>query len=204
MNFWERLEAALDENRISEAELSRLLNINQSTVTGWKTRDAIPRADIAVKAAEILNTSVEYLIKGSFIDTKTLKKNFLVPILNQELSAGKGSALPDNDEIKGLVALPSYLKEYGENIACLFVHGDSMEPTLKNGDMVVCTSLGWDNGEGLYAIRLNGNGYIKRIQVGTNKIIIRSDNPQYQPIEEPAESENFSVIGKVLLIIKKA
>lgn len=201
MTFWERVENALIENNISEAELSRRLGYTQSGVNGWKAKGAIPRADIALKTADILNTTVEYLINGRAPEKRL--NSFLVPILNQELSAGKGSALPDNDEIKGLVALPSYLKEYGENIACLFVHGDSMEPTLKNGDMVVCTSLGWDNGEGLYAIRLNGNGYIKRIQVGANKIIIRSDNPQYQPIEEPAESDNFSVIGKVLLVIKK-
>ena len=57
--------------------------------------------------------------------------------------------------------------------------------------MVVCSSLGWDNAEGLYAIRFNGNGYGQRIQVGAGKIIIRSDNPKYPQIEEPIGSDNF-------------
>ena len=204
--FWERVESALKSNHITEAELSRRIGFTQAGINGWKTRDAIPRADIAIKTAEVLNTTVEYLVTWNH--SKTIinkpKNTFLVPILNQELSAGKGEILPEDDFIKALIALPSFLREYGNDIAGLYVHGDSMEQTLKNGDLVICSSRGWDNAEGLYAIRLNGNGYVKRIQVGAGKIIIRSDNPKYSPIEEPIESEAFSIIGKVLLIVKKS
>jgi phage repressor protein C with HTH and peptisase S24 domain len=205
MSFWNRLEDALNEKQITPTELSRILGITPSVVNAWKIRKSIPRADVAVQVAKQLNTTVEYLIEGTeteVIDRKT-KHSFLVPILNQELSAGYGDILPENDFIQSLVELPYFLREYGNNLAGLYVHGDSMQPTLNNGDLVICTSLGWDKEEGLYAIRLNGNGYVKRIQVGTGKIIIHSDNPKYKPIEEPLESENFSIIGKVVLIIKK-
>ena len=201
MTFWERVESALNSNKIKEAELCRRIGLAQASMNGWKTRGSIPRADIAVKTAEVLNTTVEYLISGKQTESKN---SFIVPILNQELSAGKGEILPEDDFIKGLIALPSFLREYGNNIAGLYVHGDSMEPTLKNGDLVICASNGWDNSEGLYAIRLNGNGYVKRVQVGAGKIIIRSDNPKYAPIEESLESDAFSIIGKVVLIVKKS
>ena len=206
MSFWTRLEDALKEKEITPTELSRILGVTPSVVNAWKIRDSIPRADIAVQVAKKLNTTVEYLIEGTeteIIDGKT-KNTFLVPVLNQELSAGKGDILPEEDFIQALVKLPAFLREYGENLAGLYVHGDSMEPTLKNGDLVICNSLGWDNEEGLYAVRFNGNGYIKRIQVGAGKIIISSDNPKYKPIEEPIESDNFEVIGKVLLILSKS
>lgn len=204
MTFWERVKTALSENDLTEADLSRELNLTQASITGWKVKGSIPRADIACKTAKLLNTSVEYLIDGKQRIITGGKNNYIVPILNQELSAGKGELLPDSDFIKGLVSLPSFLREYGENLAGLFVHGDSMQPTLNNGDLVVCTSLGWDNEEGLYAIRLNGNGYIKRIQVGAGKIYISSDNPKYKTIEESIDSECLEIIGKVVLIIKKA
>ncbi len=204
MTFWERLESALQENNITEAQLSRLLGLNQASIVGWKYRGSLPRADVAVKTAEILKTTVEYLINGKPVELQNKHNTFLVPVLNQQLSAGKGDILPEEDVIQGLVELPTFLRQYKDNIACLYVHGDSMQPTLNNGDMVVCSSLGWDNAEGLYAIRLNGNGYVKRIQVGAGKIIIRSDNPKYEPIEEPLESQNFEIIGKVLLTIKKS
>ena len=202
MTFWQRVESALYENKIKEAELCRRIGLAQASMNGWKTRGSIPRADIAVKTAEVLNTTVEYLISGK--QPKDSKNSFVVPILNQELSAGKGEILPEEDFIKGLIKVPSFLREYGSNLAGIYVHGDSMEPTLKNGDLVICSSSGWDNSEGLYAIRLNGNGYVKRIQVGAGKIIIISDNKKYAQIEEPIESDAISIIGKVLLIVKKS
>ena len=204
MSFWERLDSILSEKNLTAAELGRRIDVSPTVINSWKIRGSIPRADIVCKTAKALDTSVEYLMSGEElkITNSKVKNTFLVPILNQELSAGKGSLLPDEDSIKGLVALPSFMREFGENLAGLYVHGDSMEPTLKNGDLVICTSLGWDNGEGLYAIQFNGNGYIKRIQVAAGKIIIRSDNPKYEPIEEPAESDNFKIIGKVVLIIQ--
>ena len=204
MTFWDRLEEALSDNHTTAAELSRHLGIGSSVINSWKMRGSIPRADIACRTAEALNTTVEYLITGKSSELNNNKKTFLVPILNQQLSAGKGDILPEEDNVLGLIAVPAFLRKYGNNLACLYVHGDSMEPTLKNGDLVVCSSHGWDNSDGLYAIRLNGNGYVKRIQVGNGKVLILSDNPKYSPIEEPVDSDALDIIGKVLLIMKKA
>lgn len=201
MTFWERLEIALKEKNLNIADLSREINISSPSVQGWKQKGSIPRADIACKVAEVLDTTVEYLINGDTSEQK-INNGYLVPILNQELSAGNGELLPDNDVIQGLLALPVWLrKQYGEKIAALYVHGDSMQPTLNDGDMVVCDSLGWDNSDGVYAIRMNGNGYVKRIQVANNKILIISDNTRYKIIEEPLETENIQIIGKVRLVI---
>lgn len=200
MSFWNRLEKALEDNNITASELSRSLGVNSSVVYSWKIRESIPRADIACKAASMLNTTVEYLINGthSKIITTDSSKSFLVPVLNQELSAGKGSIVPDKDDIKSLIELPSIFRQFGENIAALYVNGDSMEPTLKNGTLVVISPTGWDNGEGLYGVELNGCGYVKRIQAVGNKILIISDNPNYKTIEEPIESQNIKIIGRVI------
>ena len=203
MTFWQRVEKALSEKHITEAELSRRIGLSQAGIIGWKSRGSLPRVDIALKTASVLNTTVDYLVNGT-IDPNQIEtaKSFLVPILNQELSAGHGELLPDSDVVEGLLSLPVWLrKKYGNNLAALYVHGDSMQPTLKDGDMIVCDSLGWDKSDGIYAIRMNGNGYVKRIQVMSGKILIKSDNPNYDTIEEPLESEALEIIGKVRLVI---
>lgn len=203
MTFWERLEDALNQKQITPTELSRILGVAPSVVNAWKIRESIPRADIAVKTAEVLDTSVEYLITGNSVELNSTRKTFLVPILNQELSAGHGDLLPEEDVIEGLLSLPVWLrKKYGNNLGALHVHGDSMQPTLSDGDMVVCDSLGWDKSDGIFAIRLNGNGYVKRLQVVNGKVLIKSDNPNYETITEPLDSNSINVIGKVRLIIK--
>jgi phage repressor protein C with HTH and peptisase S24 domain len=121
---------------------------------------------------------------------------FVVPLLDQRLSAGKGSFLPETDEVRALIHVPAYLSHYGDKIAALTVDGDSMYPTLHRGDMVVCDSYGW-SGEGIYALRMNGAGFVKRITQRPGKIVIISDNPKYPPQEEPEGSEDIEIIGRV-------
>jgi phage repressor protein C with HTH and peptisase S24 domain/DNA-binding XRE family transcriptional regulator len=128
--------------------------------------------------------------------------SFVVPLLDQRLSAGPGAALPEGDEAKALIPVPGYLARYGENIAALEVDGDSMEPTLRRGDMVVCDSLGW-SGEGIYAVRMGGSGFVKRLTKRPGRVVVISDNPKYPPQEEPEGSEDFAIIGRVHCAITK-
>lgn len=127
---------------------------------------------------------------------------FVVPLLDQKLSAGPGAYVPETDEAQALIQVPPYLSRYGKNIAALTVEGDSMDPTLKRGDMVVCDSLGW-SGEGIYAVRMGSAGFVKRLTKAPGKIVILSDNPMYPPREEPEESTDFEIIGRVHCAITK-
>ena len=121
---------------------------------------------------------------------------FVVPLLDQRLSAGSGSYLPETDEPQALIHVPAYLSRYGDKIAALTVEGDSMYPTLHRGDMAVCDSFGW-SGEGIYALRMSGAGFVKRLTKRPGKIVIISDNPKYPAQEEPEESGDIEIIGRV-------
>jgi phage repressor protein C with HTH and peptisase S24 domain len=130
------------------------------------------------------------------------EKAFLVPLLDQKLSAGSGNDLPEDDVEKGLIPVPSYLSKYGKAIKALTVEGDSMYPTLHRGDMVVCDSCGW-SGEGVYAVRMNGKGFVKRVTQKPGKVVLLSDNPKYPPLEEPEESQDIEIVGRVHCAITK-
>lgn len=129
------------------------------------------------------------------------QNDFVVPILDQSLSAGKGQILPDDDNPIGYIAVPKELKRYGNKLAAIYVNGDSMEPTLQRGDLVVCDSCGWD-GDGIYALRMDGCGYVKRLARKPGKLVVISDNPKYETWEEPTESEAVSIIGRVHYALK--
>jgi hypothetical protein len=128
--------------------------------------------------------------------------SFVVPLLDQRLSAGPGAALPETDEAKALIPVPGYLARYGQDLAALTVEGDSMEPSLHRGDMVVCDSHGW-SGEGIYAVRMGGSGFVKRLTKAPGKVVVISDNTKYPVREEPEESEDFAIIGRVHCAITK-
>ncbi|MFQ5348421.1 MAG: helix-turn-helix transcriptional regulator [Rhodothalassiaceae bacterium] len=80
------------------------------------------------------------------------------------------------------------------------VHGDSMEPTLSDGDEVlVDTSETTARRDAIFAIRHAGVLQIKRLSVNpvTGRVTLRSDNPLYEswPDCDPAAIE---VVGRVI------
>ncbi len=89
-----------------------------------------------------------------------------------------------------------------EKIKMLRVYGDSMQPTLCDGDWVlVDISRNFFDSDGLFLIRISTGLAVKRIQ-GTlgNDIVIGSDNPLYKPITSP--KADVTIIGKVIYTLK--
>jgi phage repressor protein C with HTH and peptisase S24 domain len=68
--------------------------------------------------------------------------------------------------------------------------------------MVVCDSCGW-SGEGVYGLRIGGEGFVKRLTKRPGKLVIISDNPKYPTREEPEESQDIQIIGRVRCAIKE-
>ena len=64
MTFSERLDALIKERKTTQKALAEYAGVRYSSISDWKKDGSFPRADIAVKMAEYLNTSVEYLITG--------------------------------------------------------------------------------------------------------------------------------------------
>ena len=184
-------------------------NINATWVLTGEGDMFLPRQISAFKTAEqTINSVNEALIKNAESIDETItppqelnQNDFVVPILDQSLSAGKGQILPDDDNPIGYIAVPKELKRYGNKLAAIYVNGDSMEPTLQRGDLVVCDSCGWD-GDGIYALRMDGCGYVKRLARKPGKLVVISDNPKYETWEEPTESEAVSIIGRVHYALK--
>ena len=101
------------------------------------------------------------------------------------------------------VAVPRDLRQHASNLRASYVRGDSMEPTLFDGDRIIFDDLGYDGQDGIYAILYNGAGFVKRLQRGNGVLRIISDNKLYAPMEEPGQSENFRIIGKVRYVVHK-
>lgn len=203
--FWERVKYLCKKNKISQQKLSELLGYGFRNLETKIARNSIPNIEELKKMTEIFNVPYEMLVDGEGIGKYELapkdESKFFVPVLNQKLSAGYGQYLQEDPKIIGYMEVPRHLKQYGEKLGLLYVEGDSMEPTLRRGDLVLCDSCGY-SGEGLYAIIRDGDGYVKRVYKDSGKFIIKSDNPMYPSKEEPQESENLGIVGRVHYVIK--
>ena len=72
-DFLKRVLEELDFLNASKADIARFLNVRKSTVYSWFERDTIPAADTALKIADFLNVSLEYLVTGEKDESKKSK-----------------------------------------------------------------------------------------------------------------------------------
>jgi len=126
-----------------------------------------------------------------------LEDGIIIPLLENAASAGYGSGVDDNDTPVRYIQVPHHLSKY-PHLAGLPVKGDSMEPTLHDGDLVVCDGGGWD-GDGIYVLKTHDTSYVKRVQMTSQGYEVISDNKMYKSISESAES--LSIVGKVRAIL---
>lgn len=83
-NFNERFERLLSERNKSKADIADAVGISRTGMSSWKDNDRIPRADVAVRIAKILDVPVDYLVLGEDMGLKP--GNEKLPSKLQELS----------------------------------------------------------------------------------------------------------------------
>ena len=116
--------------------------------------------------------------------------------LFERISAGLGTF--SQEDICDYISIPG-LKNI-ENIFAVNVKGDSMEPTIKDGSIIICKKeIELRNGE-IGAFFIDEEAFVKRIKVSKDYIALISDNPNYPPIYI-GPNEYFKVVGKVIKVI---
>jgi len=129
----------------------------------------------------------------------------LIPRLALGASAG-GGALDGDERVQSRVGFhPAYLRDLmaGDpaNLSLIRVEGDSMVPSLSNGDEILV-----DRGDaaerlrdGIYVLRLEDTLMVKRIALNPagRTLTVRSDNPAYPSWPECRPGE-VTIIGRVV------
>jgi transcriptional regulator with XRE-family HTH domain len=62
--FWKMVKIEVERQRTSFEWLYRKTQIPKGTFSSWKNRNIIPRADEALRIAQALKVSMEYLLTG--------------------------------------------------------------------------------------------------------------------------------------------
>lgn len=139
-----------------------------------------------------------------------LEEFSLIPGYNVQVSAGAGSYPLSETPSRYLAFRRKWLRYkglYEKNLALVFVHGDSMEPTISDNNTVLIDTSKKELHDGeIYVLRTDNHLIIKRVQRLLGDVIrLISDNKIYDPIEVLISKDpNFQVIGKVEWIGKDA
>ena len=82
-SFWDRLLGLLSVHKISQADISKELNLSPSYLSASISRGASPRADFAVKVADYFKVSLKWLITGK--DDEAIDVKYAVAIKNKRI-----------------------------------------------------------------------------------------------------------------------
>lgn len=178
-----------------DAHVAKLFGKPPRLVRDWRDRGSIPYGR-CTEIASILNIDLDELLGKTDEIVKVPEYND-VPV-----SVGDG-AFALSEKPTGYIEFPLKLFKHlfgakGKDYIQLPVEGDSMTPTLNDGDKIMVHPQTDYTGEGIYTVRYDGNMYVKRlIKENNNTYTLKSNNPQYNDIKTNNHTD-FAIIGKVL------
>ncbi|WP_407432520.1 helix-turn-helix domain-containing protein [Methanobrevibacter sp.] len=76
LDFWNRVKALIKENKITQEMLANKAGISFNNLKQQIFYNRYPTADEAVKIAQVLNTTVEYLVTGKPIIDEEFKQAY--------------------------------------------------------------------------------------------------------------------------------
>lgn len=134
-----------------------------------------------------------------------------VPLVSARLAAGMGS-LESGGDVEGYFAFrQEWLCRKGdpERMVLMKVFGDSMEPDIRHGDMVLVNQAQTAIfGHAIYAVGVNEEIYIKQVEtLPGGRLVLRSLNRNYAPIEVDLRgdlADSVRILGRVIWWCREA
>lgn len=130
----------------------------------------------------------------------------MVPMVEARLSAGGGSWETSADSDRRYAFRTDFLRRKGNASAMVLmrVAGDSMEPEIKDNDVVLIDTSNTTPRPGrLFAIAVEDLVYLKKVNAEPGKLVLTSANPAYAPLEIDARGDlhnGIRIIGKAVWV----
>lgn len=123
-----------------------------------------------------------------------------VPRLALGASAGPGAVTAGEQAIGAFRFAARWLRGQGLDpamLSAIAVAGDSMEPTLRDGDEILVDRTPRALRDGIHVVRIDDTLLVKRLDTGRPGVIVLvSDNAAYRPVEVP--TGDVDVVGRVV------
>jgi repressor LexA len=187
----EKLKKYRNNLGLSQTEVAEKIDITKPTYAGYEKGKDISIGTLK-KLANLFNVPFE-----SFFDEDDSKENIemlKIPILS-DVSAGYGKEALE--EATHWIKLPSVIAKNAD--FGTFVSGDSMEPKINDGDLLLVQNIPQLDSGMIGIFLLNDNVFCKRYHYNpiTKETVLKSLNLNYKPIIV-TDDDDFRIVGKVV------
>lgn len=200
------LDELIQQRGCNYSEISRLLGRNAAYIQQFIRRGSPRQLDEQDRAILARFFGVDEKVLGAPVrKTGPAVELVPVPILDVEASAGHGALAAVETKSAQFGFDEKWLRRLtlskASSLSIIGVLGDSMEPTLHDGDEVM-VDLGDGQArlrDGIYVLRMDDMLNIKRIAIEPQgkRVSVLSDNPTY-PSWRGLEKRMLNIVGRVL------
>lgn len=197
-----RLRQLRKDKQLSQNELAKELGVRRETVAQWERGENAPTRKLE-ELSRIFNVSTDYIL-GKRIDSRPTPRGVRIPVLGRVMA---GIPIEAIQEILDYEEIPESMAKTGEFFA-LQVHGASMEPTLKEGDVVIVKKQPTVDSGDIAIVLINGNdATVKEVKESPAGITLIGHNvavytPKFYSNKE-IEELPIQIIGKVVEMRRK-
>lgn len=202
------MQPTKDESTIQNAALQMIEAGNDVAAMGIRPelRDVAQRLLFYVARRD--GDGLQALLESSATnpDTHASTETALIAFYDVHASAGNGSAVSAEDVICQFAVRKDWLSRKGlkaSDLSMISARGDSMEPTIRDGDMLmVDRNVSRLVGDGIYLVERDNDLYCKRLQKRfEGGVTIMSDNEKYKPQQLTAQAATeLNVVGRVIWV----
>lgn len=201
MEYGEKIKKARLERGYTQKDIAEFLKLSDAQISRMEHSVNMPNMEQIIKLSELLGKPVSYFFSDSWIgvDEVDNKNIAYIPVLGQ-IACGEPIMTTENIE-----CYEPMLKETlpSGNLAFLEAYGDSMSPTIEDGDLVLISIQSEIEDGEICAVLLEGGdrATLKRVKRQGNMILLLSDNSAYDPIIITEESQ-ARIFGKAIQSVR--
>jgi hypothetical protein len=213
-----RLDELISARGEDYASLSRLLGRNPTYIQQFVKRGVPRRLSETDRRVLAQHFGIAERLLGALDETgsraviarpglaQRAEDYVLIPQLAIEASAGPGSEPGDETPLAVLAFQANWVRTIAsgrtEALTVIGVEGDSMLPTLADGDQILVDTDDRERlRDGIYVLRTDEALLVKRLSVNpaTRRLTIRSDNEAY-PSWDDCDPAGVHVVGRVVWV----
>ena len=181
---------------MTQQELASKLYISQQAVGKWERGESTPNPDAIIAMAKIFGVSADTLLGESIPPPST--GGAWIPVLGD---VAAGIPIEAIENIVGYEEIDAVMAATGDYFG-LRIKGASMEPRMREGDVVIVRKQDdADNGDTAVVLVNGDSATVKKIKKMPDGIQLIPTNPTYDPIYYTAaevEALPVRIIGRVV------
>ncbi len=193
-----RLKELREQKGLSQDAFSKDIGVSQSTVGNWESGTRQPKMAVLEKIARYFDVSTDYLLGRSDESVLPQSDPTWINVLGR---VAAGIPIEAIEEVIDREQITEAMARSGSYIG-LQIHGASMEPRMREGDVVIVRLQDdCDSGDTVIAMVNGDEATCKILQKTPEGISLLSTNPAYSPMffsNREIEEKPVRILGKVV------